>query len=221
MRLSTACVLCVLLLITPMAAGQSHSASRREQSGPGGVVERRSHEGVVSLYTALIVLPRLEQRAAIRNLTPDTRAALWRHNITSFIEQKGELTMEQKAFLDEAYDAIQPSLFDNEGCDTPCSIDRHAFLEFYRVRAEAVFEADAIYRLFIRLGEEPIWPITPRRRTAAGIRSDAVRPDTLRECDCAGYFECWFAAEYCIAWECLPVRECGWWGTDGCWGGCA
>jgi hypothetical protein len=214
-------VLSVLLSIAlPVAASETGPAAPiREQGGPPAVSEKLSGEAVSSLDIALAALPRLEQRAAIRNLTPDTRVALWRHNITSFINRSRGLTGEQRAFLDEAYDAIKPGLFENRGCDDLCRADRHAYLESYRARAEKLFEINDLYRLFIRLGEEPPWPITPPG--AAAARPGGVQGDTIRHCNCNGYFECWFAGEYCISWECMPVMECGWWGSDACSGLCA
>lgn len=189
---------------------------------------------VVELYDTLRELSLEEQRQQTWALPPETKAALWRYNLELYLREHPELGQNERAILREGIALVLTRGWFEARPDTPEYQAHQRALEEHKTRAAILFDPLTIQQVFLRLGPEPqpiaSLPLEPpyvaspgTRKMEASLRpAKPIVPNVWRTCSCNSWYECWYhgAGVDCYDSYCDPVRHCGWYNSEVCWGNC-
>lgn len=189
------------------------------------------------LYDELASYPMSHRRAIFSNLPPETRADLWRENLSRF-ESRRELTADQNAFVQRAKEELITAENYRRGGPEAHQLRQAA------ARITELFLDDADRRVFVRLGPDEaqlssfegarlsfasrIRALVTRDRTRTVVRAlgTDVQAMSYGTCTCnveaAGYYpwECYGGSFNCVAVGCVPWQACGLFGYQTCTGCC-
>jgi hypothetical protein len=173
---------------------------------------------IVTVYSSLVDLSLQTQRQQMWALDSETRAAVWVYNIEKYSREHPDLSERARSVLGEAMRLIStPAWFDIQDGSVGYPAKLAALAELKR-GVEAVFSADAVVEIFIRLGPEPSSVV--RDTSAQGSRL-VIQPDADFECHCGSNFDCGSSASYgCFTSWCIKKVHCGYYADEPCWGKC-
>lgn len=219
-------VLPLVLALTMQADDRLHRSD-----GPSHDPTRRPDAEFIQLYVSLSELPLEEQRAQMWGLSSKSKAALWKYNLEQYLQKHAELGLEEQNVLLEGIRLVTtPAWFDIEEGSFGYDAKQQALAQHKR-GAEALFQPEAIYEIFLRLGPEPP---ESRLATAAltagnptlssgGSRRLAIPRVNQDACHCTDSYECWYwgsGGYECFISYCSFVRHCGFFHDEMCLGKC-
>jgi hypothetical protein len=149
------------------------------------------------------------------------RAALWIYNVQQYVQDHPKMPKQQKLFVEQAVRILAtPAFGSDEHHEGPAEEqEKLRIILALKTKAEELFHNDR-YRLFYRLGDEPVTPLV----TGRALSDSSIVSESLSQCNCDDWFDCnpiWPSVQCRKEQECVPVpHNCGFWQEDACTGLC-
>lgn len=164
-------------------------------------------------YKALSTLTLNEQQILYAELPSELRAAVWHVHFQKFLATHPELTVPQRALIEEADGLLRAGIMDMPRDVPEWSAAVGAPLSQLSAKATLLFDRDTVVGLFARLGGESAVVVTAPRAGATArrtISSLSPSPSGRQECDCSHYSDwCWSGSWCNTSMECKSVPFCG------------
>lgn len=182
---------------------------------------------VRTAYKALSALSSAERKVLYAQFSSELKAAVWRLQLETYLDQHPTLSAGQVAVVHEAIGLLDETLFTISRDDPAWANAVAGPVNALSRRASMLFEHDVLVALFTQLGDsEPSGRNVISTDSANSIRRTPKTlgppPSTQQDCECSRIDDWCFSGKFCsTAITCRIIGYgCGWFFVQSCDGMC-